>query len=48
MDKISEYSYDELNPHQELKLYRACLVGDVEGFKIVLDADKQSAIIEFK
>lgn len=48
MDKISEYLYDELDPHQEQKLYNACLVGDVEGFKITLDADKQSAIIEFK
>lgn len=48
MDKISEYSYDELDIHQEMKLYNSCLVSEIEGFKIILDADKQTAIIEFR
>lgn len=47
MDKISEYSYDELHPHKESRLYLSCLVGDVEGFVIELDADKQQATIIF-
>lgn len=47
MDKISQYSYDELNPHQELKLYLACLVEDIEGFIIELDADNQTVTIVF-
>ena len=47
MDKVSEYSYDELNPHQEQKLFDACLVEDIEGFTIELDADKQIATIVF-
>ena len=47
MDKISEYGYDELQPHQEQKLFDACLVEDIEGFTIELDADKQTATIIF-
>ena len=48
MDKISEYSYDEINPHQEMKLYQACMVDDLEGFTIELDGDHQTAKIIFK
>jgi hypothetical protein len=48
MDKISEYSYDEINPHKELKLYQACMVDDLEGFTIELDGDHQTAKIIFK
>lgn len=48
MDKISEYSYDEINPHQEMKLYRACMVDNEEGFTIELDGDNQTAKIIFK
>lgn len=47
MDKVSEYSYDELNPHQEQKLFDACLVENIEGFTIELDADNQTATIIF-
>lgn len=47
MDKISVYSYDELQPHQESKLYLSCLVEDIEGFKIELDGDNQTATIIF-
>lgn len=47
MDKVSQYSYDELQPHQEQKLYLSCLVEDIEGFTIELDADKQLATIVF-
>ena len=47
MDKVSEYSYDELRPHQESKLYLSCLVEDIEGFTIELDADKQTATVVF-
>lgn len=47
MDKVSQYSYNDLNPHQEEKLYLSCLVEDIEGFTIELDADKQSAKIIF-
>ena len=47
MDKISVYSYDELQPYQESKLYLACLVDEVEGFTIQLDADNQTATIIF-
>lgn len=48
MDKISEYSYNELDPHQEMKLYQACYVDDLEGFTIELDGDNQTAKITFK
>lgn len=48
MDKISEYSYDEIKPHQEQKLYKSCLVEDIEGFIIELDGDNQTAKIIFK
>lgn len=47
MDKISVYGYDELNPHQEQKLYLSCLVEDIEGFTIELDGDNQQATIAF-
>lgn len=47
MDKISQYSYDELQPHQEQKLFDACLVEHIEGFTIELDADNQVATIVF-
>lgn len=47
MDKISVYGYDELQPHQEIKLYLSCLVEDIEGFTIELDGDKQTATIIF-
>lgn len=47
MDKISVYSYDELQPHQENKLYLSCLVENIEGFTIELDGDKQTATIIF-
>ena len=47
MDKVSQYSYDELNPHQVQKLFEACLVEDIEGFTIELDADRQIATIVF-
>jgi len=48
MDKISEYSFDEIDPHQEMKLYQACMVDDLEGFTIELDGDHQTAKIIFK
>lgn len=48
MDKISTYDYSELDIHQESKLFDACLVEDIEGFTIELDADKQIATIIFK
>lgn len=48
MDKVSTYEYSELDIHQESKLYFACLVEDVEGFTIQLDADNQEAAIIFK
>lgn len=48
MDKVSTYDYSELDIHQENKLYFACLVEDVEGFTIQLDADKQQSTIIFK
>ena len=48
MDMISTYDYSELDIHQENKLYFACLVEDVEGFTIQLDADKQQPTIIFK
>lgn len=48
MDKVSTYDYSELDIHQESKLYFACLVDNVEGFTIQLDADKQVATITFK
>lgn len=50
MNKISVYSYDELQPHQENKLYLSCLVEDIEGFEgftIELDGDSQTATIIF-
>lgn len=47
MDKVSEYGYDELQPHQEQKLYLSCLVEDIEGFAIELDGDSQTATIIF-
>lgn len=48
MDKVSIYDYSKLDIHQESKLYFACLVDDVEGFTIKLDADEQQATIIFK
>lgn len=48
MDKVSTYDYSELDIHQESKLYFACLVDEVEGFTIQLDADSQTAKIIFK
>jgi len=48
MNKVSTYDYSELNIHQESKLYFACLVDNVEGFTIQLEADKQEATIIFK
>lgn len=48
MNKVSTYDYSELDIHQESKLYFACLVEDVEGFTIQLDADKQVATVIFK
>ena len=48
MDKVSTYDYSELDIHQENKLYFACLVDEVEGFTIQLDADKQESTIIFK
>lgn len=48
MDKVSEYHYSELDIHQESKLYFACLVDDVEGFTIELNADSQVATIILK
>lgn len=47
MDKVSQYSYDELQPHQEKKLFLACLIDDIEGFTIELDGDNQTAKIVF-
>lgn len=50
MSKVNIYSYDELQPHQEMKLYLSCLVEDTEwfeGFTIELDADRQTATIVF-
>lgn len=48
MNKVSTYDYSELDIHQESKLYFACLVDEVEGFTIQLDADKQESTIIFK
>jgi hypothetical protein len=47
MNKVSTYDYCELDTYQESKLYDACLVDNIEGFTIELDADKQSAKIIF-
>lgn len=47
MDKVSTYDYSELDIHQESELYLSCLVEDIEGFTIELDADKQISTIIF-
>lgn len=48
MDKISQYIYDELQPHTEQRLFEACLIDDIEGFVIELDADQGMSTIKFK